>query len=249
MKTTTINKHKVTYYDAISELPVTRFHVYNKMMLIDAGIGCDLVDLDTHFERVNAFLASGKIEEAQREISNIRQNVNFIQESLSPRHLAFCALVKEIDGEETDINEDGLKRTMDKLKDGVVGDIETNLEESKKKIESELRVYFPNLFGDSAEKELFDLILKRTKRILKGVIDRETPKLDDLNIEILTYTKPRIFEGEKSDELSADRQFEKICLTLTEFLHCEPKKFSVLEFYSAFDYLKDKQKKKKHTFV
>ena len=39
MRTTQIGKYKVEIYDAIEDLPMQRFHKYNKMLLVDAGIG------------------------------------------------------------------------------------------------------------------------------------------------------------------------------------------------------------------
>ena len=41
MKTTKIGERAVVLYDSIDELPILRFHAYNKMLLIDAGVGSD----------------------------------------------------------------------------------------------------------------------------------------------------------------------------------------------------------------
>lgn len=51
MKECIINKHNVVLYDSIDELPMLRFHKYNKMLLVDAGVGSDLSDFDRHIER------------------------------------------------------------------------------------------------------------------------------------------------------------------------------------------------------
>ena len=58
MRTTQIGKHKVEVYDSIDALPVLRFHAFNKMMLVDSGIGSDLNDWDAHAERVIRFIMS-----------------------------------------------------------------------------------------------------------------------------------------------------------------------------------------------
>ena len=55
MKTAKIGGHEVELYDGIDTLPVLRFHAFNKMMLIDSGIGSDLSDFDAHAERVDGF--------------------------------------------------------------------------------------------------------------------------------------------------------------------------------------------------
>lgn len=246
MKTLKIGKHKVTIYDAISELPITRFHVYNKMLLVDSGVGSDITDFDSHAERIIAFLQKKDTENAIKELQNMRQNIYFIQQALSPKNLAFAALVKEIDGKPFDnISDDGLKQVTAMFTNEKITEIDKPLREAKKKIDTDLQTYFPALFGDSSEKEYFDLLLKRTKAVLTGIVEKKdnSANIDAITIELMTYVKPRDFANENI-ELLVDRQFEKICLMLTENLHCEPKKYTVLEFYSAFDYLKEKTKKR-----
>lgn len=246
MKTIKIGKHKVTFYDAISELPITRFHVYNKMLLVDSGVGSDITDFDSHIERVIAFLKKKDNESAIKEMQNLRQNIYLIQQALSPKHMAFAALIADIDGKPCDnISDEGLKETLAKIANEKITEIDKPLHDSKKKIDGELQAYFPALFGDSSEKEYFDLILKRTKAVLSGIVEQsdKTAEIDSITLELLTYIKPFDFTNDNI-ELAADRQFEKVCLMLTENLHCEPKKYTVLEFYSAFDYLKEKMKKR-----
>lgn len=246
MKTIRIGKHKVTFYDAIAELPITRFHVYNKMLLVDSGVGSDITDFDSHIERVIAFLKKKDNESAIKEMQNLRQNIYLIQQALSPKHMAFAALIADIDGKPCDnISDEGLKETLAKIANEKITEIDKPLHDSKKKIDGELQAYFPALFGDSSEKEYFDLILKRTKAVLSGIVEQtdKSAEIDSITLELLTYIKPFDFTNDNI-ELAADRQSEKICLMLTENLHCEPKKYTVLEFYSAFDYLKEKTKKR-----
>lgn len=89
------------------------------------------------------------------------------------------------------------------------------------------------------------MILKRTKIVLKSIVEEKDLQndVDAVTIDLMTYIKPYDFANENI-ELAVDRQFEKLCILLTESLHCEPKKYTVLEFYSAFDYLKEKMKKR-----
>ena len=58
MKTVKIGEYTVEIYDAIDELPMLRFHKYNKMLLVDAGIGSDLQDFDTHIEKAMRYARS-----------------------------------------------------------------------------------------------------------------------------------------------------------------------------------------------
>ena len=100
MKTTKIGNLTVELYDAIDELPIARFHAYNKALLIDAGIGSDLNDWDAHIEKTIRFIRSKKPDLAEKELDNLRQNVYFIQTDISPRYMTFCALVRSVDGKE-----------------------------------------------------------------------------------------------------------------------------------------------------
>lgn len=55
MKTLKLAGKTIEVYDDIENLPVTRFHKYNKMLLVDAGIGSDIADFDKHISRIAAF--------------------------------------------------------------------------------------------------------------------------------------------------------------------------------------------------
>ena len=134
MVTTKIGKHTVEMYDAIDELPIVRFHKYQKLLLIDAGIGADIAALDQRIEKTRRFLMDGKPDKAQQELANLRQSVFFIQNGISPRHRAFAVLVKSIDGREcNDISDDALKQLTDTLNDAPEKELTAQLEAVKKK--------------------------------------------------------------------------------------------------------------------
>lgn len=134
MKTIKIGKHRVEMYDSIEDLPITRFHKYNKMLMIDAGLGSDLTDIDSHIEKVMAYLKEQKTEDAVNELLNMRKAIFMVQMNLSPKHLAFAALVVKIDGKAMDdLSDDGLHRVIDMLNDVSRKEIVDVLVDSKKK--------------------------------------------------------------------------------------------------------------------
>lgn len=134
MKTINIGKHKVTFYDAISELPISRFHVYNKMLLVDSGVGSDITDFDAHLERIVAFMHKKDNENAIKEIQNLRQNYYLIQQSLSPKHMAFAALIKEIDGKPREnLTDEALQEIVNMFAEEQKENIDKPLKEAKKK--------------------------------------------------------------------------------------------------------------------
>lgn len=250
MKTTKIGNLEVELYDAIDELPIARFHAYNKALLIDAGIGSDLADWDTHIEKTIRFIRVGKPDLAEKELDNLRQNVYFVQTDMSPRYLAFCALVRKVNGTEyNDLSPDGLAKVLELFKDTPNGELTAQLEAVKKKIDEELQLYFPKSFDDATVKEYYDQLKQRTLLMLDAIIQGDESdkraEIDDITTLLLTYTKPQSFSGSDSMEIQYDKQFENMCLMLSQHLHVNPKTFTVLEYYNAFEYIKQTTKQGK----
>lgn len=251
MRKVKIDGKAVELYDSIENLPIVRFHKYNKLLLIDAGIGSDLADFDRHIERAMQYARSKTPEHAVTELENMRQNVYFIQTGVSPRHMAFAALVKSIDGMPCDdLSDEGLQRITETLGGMTHAEMTAQLEAVKKKIDEELRLYFPAMFDDSTLKEYYDQLKRRTIAVLKTIIngkatEAEAKEIDDITAELITYVQPQSFGGSDSLEIRQDKQFERMCLILSENLHVNPKTFSVLEYYNAFEYIKEQARKAK----
>lgn len=244
MKTIKLGKHTIEIYDSIDSLPVSRFHKYNKMLLVDAGIGSDLADFDSHVERAIRFCKT-KPDLAATELENLRQNVYFIQSELSPKHLAFCVLIKSVDGKECDdISDESLKKLHESISDVTHFELTTELESVKKKIDEELNTYFPKVFDDSTVKEYYDQLRRRTMTMLDAIITGEDKQaeIEEITNLLLTFAKPSIFFGPDSLEIQYDKQFESMCLMLSQKLNVKPKTFTVLEYYNAFEYLKEQAK-------
>lgn len=244
MKTIKLGKHTIEIYDSIDSLPVTRFHKYNRLLLVDAGVGSDLADFDSHIERAIRFCKT-KPDLAATELENLRQNVYFIQSELSPKHLAFCVLIKSIDGKECDdISDESLKKLHEIISDVTYLELTTELESVKKKIDEELNIYFPKVFDDSTVKEYYDQLRRRTMTMLDAIITGEDKQaeIEEITNLLLTFAKPSIFFGPDSLEIQYDKQFESMCLMLSQKLNVKPKSFTVLEYYNAFEYLKEQAK-------
>lgn len=90
MKTTKIGERAVVLYDSIDELPILRFHAYNKMLLIDAGVGSDLNDWDAHIEKAIRFIRKEKPDLAEKELVICGKTFISIQSAISPKYLGVC---------------------------------------------------------------------------------------------------------------------------------------------------------------
>lgn len=240
MKRTRIGLCEAEIYDSIDEMPITRWHKYNKYALLDSGIGGDLSALDGHLQKAVAFIRKGEPDKATIELENLRQSVFLIQNETSPQLLSAACLIKSLDGEEcNDLTEEGLRRVIEKL-----ADVPTNLFAAiivavKKKMETEMDAYFPTLSTDGKEKEYHDLLRKRTIAVLEGINGKDTRKeVRDLTDDLLTSTKPRTFNEKSNYEVDFDKAFERMCVTISQNLNIEPKKCSVLEFYTAYEAVK-----------
>ena len=242
MKEVKLNGHKVELFNSIEELPITRFHKYNKCLLVDAGIGSDLTAFDAHIERAVRFIRADKREEAAKELDNMRQNVYVIIQGMSPQHMAFACLVARIDGKlYSDLSDEGLQKVLEILGGTPLKDITANVEAVKKKIDDELTLYFPDIFDDSRSKEFYDLMKERTRAMLDCIIEGDTQeraeRVEKLTDRMITYSKPKTFTGRSSLEIEYDKQFEDMCLIISQHMHLTAKSMTVLEYYNAYQYI------------
>lgn len=251
MTTAKIGNHTIELFDSIDSLPVLRYHAFNKMLLIDAGVGSDLSDIDRRIERTARYIKAEEKENAIAEMQNLRQCLYLVLSGLNTEHLAFACLVKSVDGHPCDdLTTEGLKATLDKLAPATKKEISDSLAESKKKIDEEMRMYFPALYDDAETKTYHDKLLRRTLKALDALIDGEDPDTrDDVNTltgELLTAERPRNFAGKDSAEIEYDKRFEDMCLVMSKELHIKPKTMTVMEYYNAFEFIKSMSKQHKN---
>lgn len=249
MREIKIGKHKLKVFDSIEDLPIVRHHKFSKLMLIDAHIGSDITDFDAHAERIVRYIRANKPDMAERELLNLRQNIFMVQTEVSPKHLAFAALIQSIDGEEVnDLSDEALKAALAKISDVTVGDLDKALEECKKKLDLELQVYFPHLFDSAAVKEYYDKLKKRTLLLLSQLekgdefSEEEQEELERITDELVLFSDPQSFSGPENTEIQQDKQFENACLAISQHTNAEAKKFTVLEYYNALFYLREQIK-------
>lgn len=249
MKKVKLNGHDVKLYDSIDELPMVRFHKYNKMLLVDAGVGSDIADFDAHIERAARYIRKGDNENAAKEMENLRQNVYMIMQGQSVRDLSFACLVADIDGKPCDdMSEQGLAEVLKLLGGTPRKEITTSADEVKKKIDGELTLYFPSLFDDVETREYYDTMKRRAMAILENIADGETAErnkaIEELTDKMILYVKPKTFTGRQSVEIEHDKNFESLCLTIQQQTHAEAKKMTVLEFYNAYEYIRNEAKER-----
>lgn len=117
MRTEQFRGHTVKIYEDVDEMPIRRFQRFNKCLLYDMGIGSDFSDVDVHMARIASYIPKDPAK-ALQELENMRNNLYYIVQGVSPRHMAFAALVAEVDGwPRDDLSDEGLNETLALLDD------------------------------------------------------------------------------------------------------------------------------------
>lgn len=248
MKQVQLNGHSVRIFDSIDELPIVRFHKYNRMILVDAGIGSDISDFDAHIERVVRYIRKGDNDSAAKELDNLRQNVYMIMQGQSVNDLSFACLVESIDGEACeDLSPEGLQKIVDTLGGVTRKELADAYQSAKKKIDEELALYFPSLFDDVTTREYYDILKRLTvtnlTRIAEGDSDERRQKAEELRERLVLFQKPKVFTGHDGLEVRHDKEFETMCLAITKETGRDAKGMTVLEYYNAYEYLQEKARK------
>ena len=241
MKNLTVNKKTVRVYDSIDEMPIINFQKYNKYLLIDSGIGSDVDDIDAHIARIAKFIKSNNAKKALQELQNMRQSMYMVNSEISPKYLAFAALIHSIDGEEVnDLSDDGLKNVLAKLKEIKHSKIIGFLVWLKKKVTTELEMYFPGDFVNPKEKDAYDKLKQRTLFVLDSMINGtdNSEQIETIDMVMLNMHSPKSYIGSESVEIKYDKQFESTCLLIAQKTSMDAKKMTVLQFYNAVDNIK-----------
>lgn len=242
MKTISLNGKILKLYDSIDEMPIVNFQKYNKYLLLDSGIGSDADDVDAHIVKIAKYIKAGSAEKALQELQNMRQNIYMINSELSPKYLAFAALIYSVDGREvTDLSDEGLKALLCDIKKVKHSSLFSLLTKLKKKVETELELYFPNDFVGAREKEAYDLLKTRTLLLLAEIDNAEvdnSAQVATIDLALLRMQKPKCFIGSSSIEIKYEKQFENACLLISQKTSMDAKKMTVLQFYNALETIK-----------
>ena len=140
MKTINTGKHVIKLYDSVDELPIGAYQRYNKFLLIDAGIGSSVDDFDAHIVKLAKLIGNNDREKAAQELQNMRQNLYMINANISPKYLAFAALVYSIDGQKIEaVSDDDYSELLTKIQEMPHSLLTKTLDWLKKKLQTSSR--------------------------------------------------------------------------------------------------------------
>ena len=137
MKVIDTGKHVIKLYDSVDELPIGAYQRYNKFLLIDAGIGSSVDDFDAHIVKLAKLIGNNEREKAIQELQNMRQNLFMINSKISPKYLAFAALVYSIDGKKVEaVSDDDYSELLAKIQEMPHSLLTKTLDWLKKKLQT-----------------------------------------------------------------------------------------------------------------
>lgn len=250
MKTEKYNRHTLTLYDSITELPIWRFQLYTKYMVMASGIGSDLNDIDTKLSDLRALIQKNP-NDALRQAVNLQQALHFAMGNVSPQMYAFVVLLHRVDGREItddDLTTEGMDRIIRQLsvKRFSFKALQESLTGFKKKMESEFGTYFPGVMDNSRTKEFYARLRQRTLLVLRSIQDSTADiekQIERIDNALTKNMKPRVFHGPKSLEIQMTKEFESTLVLLSQHgVASEPRNMTTLAYYQALEVIKNQNK-------
>ena len=128
---------EVRLFDSIKELSIERYRELKNLSLQDIGIGSDIDSVAEHFSRLHTLLTNEKTTEALQEAKNLHNNFYYMIEKIDIKSFCFVAMIESINGKNIyDFSEEGVKKTIKKLSDLGLKQIQVNdiVEDVKKNL-------------------------------------------------------------------------------------------------------------------
>jgi len=235
------------YTDA-DEMPLNRYMAFQKYLLMDSGVGCDMRAVSEHFQRFHQYLAGGMYAEAGKEAENLHFNMFSILERINFQALAFGCRVYAINDEIlTDYSEDALLILSERFNEmGLTqGVVKESNDDSKKKIFEALKRYYPEFFPDDVQTEVFVRICRRLE-LVALLIEEEgdeaqiNAEIEEIDAYILGLDKPQSFapEDPENASLKMDLSYMNLVSMMEGNGIHNAAMLPVLSFYARLSYLK-----------
>ena len=91
------------------------------------------------------------------------------------------------------------------------------------------------------------MIKQRTSFVLDGIINdkNNAEAINKIDSDLLNMFKPHSFSGTKNIEINYNKQFEGMCILITQTIGINAKAMTVFEFYTAIEQIKKQSPKRK----
>lgn len=243
---------KFELYDSIKEMPAGRLMAFQLHLTQHHSLGSTFDELDARDERMGMFLAAGRVEDAHQEWLNKRMGFWLMFEGINTCTIALAQLVKAVDGVPVQVRTDEEMKEMARLIESTdisQAEVEDIIEKVKKKVDTELQRYVPDLFNDRADIEHAANVI-REAQLKAEVILGNKDKHDEwkqAEKRVLDAMRPLDFgpESEENYQIMTERSFYSLCALLSKEGVQDPENKTALQFYMNIQLLKKRNEPKK----
>lgn len=246
-------KHEVEFFDSVQNTNIFRFQKFNKYQMYACEIGSTFDDYEQRTAEIYRFLQKGMIAEATQALNNRRQTVFNAFNEFKPTGKALAILVKRIDERYyTDISSNGLDQVLKRLDEIGFTYEQTvaTMNDVKKKLETEVHVYFPKYFPKDSNPEKTVLRWQKLDVQLESILNPKTfnpEELETIEKEILQHEKPNNWNvhvpGNMERKLEVD--FHKYASAVKARTGIDLEKTTAFSFYATVEMIEDQQPKNK----
>lgn len=248
----------ILIYGNAQEMVLKRYAKFQKYLLYKTGIGSDIESVTNHFQNLHSFIAHDMKAELKKEAENLHYNFYMILQEMDYEDLAFAVSIHSINGELlTDISEENLIDVVNRLSDmGMTKELLTEtVEEIKKKILNDLKLYFPHFYTDSDDITFYQKIKQRIMLTADLIESGEEPdeivkKLHDISRFFADLRKPNNFRTDEHDNCTVvlESNFESLCSMIEANGHTDAKNMTLIEFYSRLEFMRKSNEAAKNAY-
>ena len=218
-------------HDSIETMSCERYHKYEKMMILDSGVGGDY---DGMANRLNTImeLIERDPKKAMIEVKNLGQTLYFIEHDFAPKMRALACRVVSVDGESfDDLSDDSIGEMAVRLEKMLnVQELDEETRRAKKKLDDEMST----MFKDRVNVEEQNLMEARLMALLDAIAEDRDLAASVKAIDDKLWKQREVVDFGEWD-VAFDKSWEKSCLRIGENLHLNAKTMTQLEYESAIE--------------
>lgn len=233
-------------HDSIETMSCERYHKYEKMMILDGGVGGDYDGIANRLNNIMELIERDP-KKAMLEVKNLGQTLYFMENDFMPKMRALACRVESVDGEPfEDMSDDGIGEMAKRLEKMLnVKELDEETLRAKKKIDDEMST----MFSGRTDAEEMNLIEARLMTMLDAIVEGRDVTEAVKAIDDKIWQKRDIVDFGEWD-VAFDKSWEKSCLRIGENLHLNAKAMTQMEYESAIEMMvqdsNERKNNKKH---
>jgi hypothetical protein len=83
-------------------------------------------------------------------------------------------------------------------------------------------------------------------RIIEDDSDDKKKEAEKIRERLVLFNRPKVFTGKDGIEVRHDKEFETMCLLITKETGRDAKVMTTLEFYNAYEYMRENSRKQQN---